>query len=97
MLARLIALAGSASIAAAGRAGLVDHDFAQQGQRRPEVLPDPDGQAFAGRIVQTSNVIEVVVVEPVVQGLERRLDLGEIHDPSGVRVDFTTDMEFHPE
>ena len=63
--------ADSAPVAAAGSTGLVNHDFAQPWQNRLEVVPDPDGQSFAGRVVQTVDVIEIMMIESVVQRFER--------------------------
>ena len=48
-----------------------DH-FRQQWQRWLQLRPDPARQIFAGRIVQSGDVIEIVVVELVVSGYQHR-------------------------
>lgn len=75
----------------------MDHDLAQQRQGRLQLLPDPYRQSFAGGVVEPVDVIEIVVVETVVKRLERRLDIGEIHHPAGVRIEFSADVQFDPE
>ena len=54
-------------------------------------------QALAGRIFQPGDVVEVVVVQTVVQRLERLLDVGEVHHPAGVRTEFARQVDLDPE
>lgn len=85
------------AIDAATGAGLADLDFAQLRQGRLQSLPDPAGQVFAGGVLQSLDVVEVVVVQPVVDRLEFFLDVAEIHHPAtgfvGVPGDSEPDME----
>lgn len=69
-----------------------DH-FRQQWQRWLQLRPDPARHIFAGRIVQSGDVIEIVVVELVVVRLERSFDLGEILDPAEQRIDRAGNMQ----
>jgi hypothetical protein len=75
----------------------VHNDLTQQRECRLDMLPDPYCQPFAGRVVEAFDVIEVMVIEAVVDWFERRLDIGEVHDPTGLRIDIATDMQFDPE
>lgn len=75
----------------------MDHDLAQQGQGWLQPVPDPGRQPLAGRILQTFDVVEIVVIQLVVQRLERGLDVGEIHDPAGLRVEVAGDMDLDAE
>jgi hypothetical protein len=75
----------------------MDDHFTQQWQFWFEMLPDPHRQSFAGRVVQAVDLVQIMMIEPVVQRLERRFDVGEIHHPAGLRIDFAADVEFDPE
>lgn len=46
---------------------------------------------LAGWIGKSLDVVEVLVIELIEQGLESCLDFREIHEPAGVRVDFAAD------
>src|SRR5579864_8392472 len=72
-----------AAVAAARRAGLVDHDLRQVGQRRAEPVPDPPGDDLARRVAQPLDLVEVVVVEHVEQRLHGVRQLGVVADPAG--------------
>src|SRR5690606_20965889 len=50
--------------------------------------PDPDCQALAGRVLQSLDLVEVMVVEPFEQRPERRLDVAEVHYPAAVGARF---------
>ena len=56
--------------------------LAQFWQQRLDLVPDPFGDDFAGRVFQARDVIEVVMVELLIERLEDRLDLGEVADPA---------------
>ncbi len=66
----------------------MDANSGQFWQQRLELSKDPFGEVFAGRIFQSWNVIQVVVIESFIQGLEDRLDFGEITDPADMGIDF---------
>lgn len=67
-----------------GRAGFLDANFAELGQGRFEVLPDPLGENFGGGVFQAFDVVQVVVIETVVKGLESVFDIGEVGHPAGM-------------
>ncbi len=62
------------AIDASACAGLMDANSGQFWQQRLELSKDPFGEVFAGRIFQSWNVIQVVVIESFIQGLEDRFD-----------------------
>ena len=64
-------------------------------QQRLQLFPDPLGQHFTGRIFQPRDVVQVVVVQALVQRLEDRLDLGEVANPAGVRVEVAAQVDRH--
>lgn len=72
-------------------------DLTQQWQRGLEPVPDPDGQMLAGWILETRDLVEVVVVELVIQGLERGLEVGEVHHPASLHIEVSGDMDLNPE
>ncbi len=61
----------------------MDHNLRKQWKQGLEAIPYPDRQPFAGRILQTLDVVEVVVIKLVVKRLKSRLHVGKIHDPAG--------------
>lgn len=74
------------------------HDYArQQRQSRFEMVPDPAREDLAGRIVESWNVVEVVMVELFGQRRERAFDLGKVHDPAQIRVERTTHADLDAE
>jgi hypothetical protein len=78
-------------------AGFVDPDAGQLGKERFELLPDPFGDDFAGRVIQARNIVQIVMVELLVEWLEDRFDLREIPNPAGVRVDLAFDIDGNAE
>ena len=56
-------------------------------------MPDPLGEVFAGGVVEPWQVVQVVVVEALVERLEDGLDLGEIANPAGIRIDIAFDID----
>ena len=46
------------------------HHGGQQGQIRLEPVPDPFGQALAGRVLEAGDVVQIVMVQLVVERLE---------------------------
>ena len=75
----------------------MNHYGRQQRQRGFELLPYPGGQHFAGRILQPRNVVEIVMVQAVVQGLERGFDVTEVHHPARLLADLPADVDFDAE
>ena len=86
-----------AGITAARVTGLANHDPAQAGKIADQPVPDPARQVFAGRVFQTRDIVEIVVVELIEQGLKRRFQFGEIHDPTAVATGIAGHMHFDPE
>ena len=71
-----------APIYAPAGTGLADLNLAQEWQSRLEVFPDPAGDIFAGGVVESGNVVQVVVIQLFEDGFEAVLEFGEVHDPS---------------
>lgn len=69
------------------------HNLRQQRQRRLQSIPYPHGEVFAGRVFEAGHIVEIVVVELVVERLERLLDFSEIDHPAKVRINRTGDMQ----
>lgn len=61
-------------------------DLAQQRQAGLEATPDPDREIFARGIFQPRYIIQAMMVDLGENGRERRLQIGEIHDPAGFSV-----------
>ncbi|KQQ59841.1 hypothetical protein ASF84_03735 [Pseudomonas sp. Leaf127] len=85
------------TIFAAAGAGFVDSDSAKLRQQWLELNPYPLRQVFTGRVFQTGNVIEIVVIQALIQRLEDRFYLGKIPDPAGMRINRTRQMDADPE
>lgn len=75
----------------------MDDDARQQRQARLELGPDPAREILAGRIVETGNVIEIVMVELFEQRRERGFDVGEVHDPAEFRIERSAHVHFDVE
>ncbi len=86
-----------AGITAARVTGLANHDPAQAGEIADQPLPDPARQVFASWIFQTRDVVEIMVIELIEQGLERFFEIGEIHDPAAVATGIAGHVHFDPE
>jgi hypothetical protein len=82
-----------AAIFAAAGTCFVDAYSGELRKQRFDLPPDPFGQHFAGWVFQAGDVVEVVVVELLVDGFEDRLDLGEVTNPAGMRIDVTFDID----
>jgi hypothetical protein len=52
---------------------------------------------LAGRILEARDLVQIMVIELVVQGLEEGMQLAEIDQPPGVRVDGAFDGELDAE
>lgn len=73
---------GSAAVDAATGAGFPDLDSAQFRQYRFQLVPDPNCQIFAGRILQPGNIVQIIMIELFPDRVKRRLDVAEVHDPA---------------
>ena len=52
-----------------------------------QALPDPARDIFAGRILQSFDIVEIVMVQLLVDGAIGIADVGEIHDPAAALTD----------
>jgi len=75
----------------------MDHDLRKQRKHGLEAIPHPDRQPLAGRILQTLDVIEVMVIQLVVKRLKSGFYVGKIHDPAGFSAQLTLKVNLHPE
>ncbi len=72
---------------------LVYADSAQFRDQRLDLLPDPFGKHLAGWILQTRDVVQVVVVQLLIDGPEKRFDLREVPNPAGMGINVPFDIE----
>ena len=86
-----------AAIDAAAGAGLVDANRTELRQQGFQLIPDPLGEHFAGRVFQARDVVEVVVVEAFIKRLENRLDLREVANPAGMGIQVAAQVDRHLE
>src|SRR5690606_17996063 len=86
-----------AAVDAAAGAGLADHHPAQGGEGGFQFPPDPAGDVFAGGVFEAFDVVEKTVVEALQDGLEHRLDIGEIHQPAAGFPGLPSDVQGHLE
>ena len=84
-----------AAIDCAGGASLGHDHFHEQRKSRLELLPDPDGNVFAGRIFKAVNFVQVVMIELFPDGAEPSRDLGVVHQPAQLGVTLTGHDNFH--
>ena len=75
----------------------MDADTGQFRKKGLELLPDPLGDDFAGRVFQTRYFVQVVMIELLVQWLEDRFDLRKIANPAGVGVDLAFNVDGNAE
>lgn len=73
------------------------HHFAEQWQRRTQPIPDPYREIFAGRILESRHIVEIVMIELIIERRERPLDFGKINHPAKVWIDRPGNMQFNPE
>ena len=52
-------------------------------------MPDPARDVFAGRILQSFDVVKIVMVQLSMDGAIGRADVGEIHDPATALTDIS--------
>lgn len=82
-----------AAINAPGVAGFLHDHLRQPWQGSLQPLPDPARQIFAGWILQAFDLVQVMVVQLIEQGLKRDAQVGKVHDPSAARAYFAADMD----
>lgn len=63
----------------------MDNDFGQLRDRWLQSHPYPFGQSLACRIFETRYIVQIAMIEGFEDRGERRLDVCEVHDPSGLR------------
>lgn len=65
----------------------MNYDLREQRQTRLRLAPDPAREVLAGGIFEAGNLVEQLVIEPVVNRLKRRAHVREVHHPAGMRID----------
>src|SRR6202008_5091053 len=78
---------GRAAVLAGRGAGLVYDHGGQIVQLRLQSLPNPHCEELRGGILESGNIVEIVVIELIVDRLERLLDVAVVHDPALHRID----------
>ena len=81
------------SVDAAGGAGLADDDLRQLWNGRLEFVPDPAGDVLARRVLETLDLVQIVVVEAAKKRLEVGLQVGEVHEPAALGLDRPGDVQ----
>ena len=79
------------AIDATGRARLRHHHRGQERETRFQPSPDPDGDPLAGRVLETRKFVEIPVIQPLPDRLERSGNLRVIHQPTQSGVAFARD------
>ncbi len=59
-----------AGVDTAGVAGLLNNDFTQAFEAGFQLLPDPAGQIFTGRVFKPGDLVQVMMIKLVKHGLE---------------------------
>ncbi|AKT30123.1 hypothetical protein NZ708_11400 [Pseudomonas syringae pv. actinidiae ICMP 18708] len=67
-------------------------DSRQLRQQWLQLIPDPFRQVFAGRVLKTWDVIQVVMVKALVKRFENSFDFREVPDPACMRIDLASKM-----
>src|SRR5207249_3807101 len=80
-----------AAIHALGGAGLRYDDLCQLRQPRFQPPPNPGSHIFARRIIQTRNLVQVMMVKLFPEGFEGLRNLGVIHEPAELGIAFPGD------
>lgn len=81
----------------AARSGcFVHHDFAKAGTERLKFLPKPRCHVFDRRIIESSDFVEIRVIELLQERFHRRANFSVIIKPAGRRIDvaFHRDFDF---
>jgi len=72
-----------------GSAGFRNHNLGEERELWLEPIPDPDGDVFAGGVLQARDIVQVVVIQFFPQRPECLRDVRVIHDPSKLRIAWT--------
>ena len=81
------------SVDAATGAGLTDDDLRQLRDGRLEFVPDPASDVLARRVLKTLDLVQIVVVEATKKRLEVRLEVGEVHEPAALGLDWPRNVQ----
>ena len=76
----------SAAIDAARQAGFGHRDFAQLRETRFQAVPNPGRDIFAGRVFEAGNVVKIIMIKLIEDGLESLRDIRVIHQPAERRI-----------
>ena len=60
-------------------------------------FPDPSGEIFAGRVLDTRNLVQVMVIELLEPRPKGSLDIGEVLHPAELRVHRAADLNVDTE
>jgi hypothetical protein len=82
---------------AASRTGFADDYAGQFWQLRLQARPDPACQILARRVLEPWDLVQEMVVELILQGLEGALHVGEIEEPTHVLIDCPSESELDAE
>lgn len=72
-------------------------DLGKPGKRAEEAVPDPRGQALARGVFKPFDLVQVIVVQELQDGLEPADQVGKVHDPTSGVVYGALDVQHHPE
>jgi len=61
------------------------------------MAPDPACQNLAGRVLEAFDFVQVVVVEAAAQRLAGFCNVGEVNDPTELRIELTLDANSNAE
>lgn len=65
---------------------------AEQGQQGLDLLPDPEGDVFGGRVFQARKVVDQFVVQLVDYTVDHVFQFFKIHDPAKLRIGCALDI-----
>ena len=80
-------------VLAARVARLEERDARERREAWLEGVPDPAREHLARRILEAGDIVQVIVVEPVVKRLPEVVEVTEIDEPTGALVDRPGDRE----
>lgn len=86
-----------ASVDGAACARFLHDDCAESWQRGLESIPDPLGEHFTCWVLKPGDIVQVVVIELLVEGIERGLEICEIADPADGWIDVSADVNLDAE
>ncbi len=79
------------------RAGFMHHDLGEEWERRLELSPDPDGDHFTGRILETLDLVEDPVIQSSLEGLNGLLDVAIVDQKALIGIDVPLDDHLNAE